>query len=161
RQAALKAGLDPQVAALTVNKVCGSGLKAVGLAAQAIQTGDATVGVAGGMESMGNTPYLLPQVRQGYRLGHGTLTDSIGEGGLWDECEDAEMGATAELVAGKYGITREEQDQYALESHRRAVDAIKNCRFADQIVPVVVPQRKGEPVLFTTDESPRADATIE
>jgi acetyl-CoA C-acetyltransferase len=161
RQAALRAGLDPEVAALTVNKVCGSGLKAVGLAAQAIQTGDARVVVAGGMESMTNTPYLLPQGRQGYRLGHGKLIDSMVQDGLWDAYEDVHMGATAELVAEKYGISREEQDRYALESHRRAVDAIKNCRFADQIVPVPVPQRKGEPVLFTTDESPRGDTTIE
>jgi len=161
RQAGLKGGLDARVAALTINKVCGSGLKAVGLAAQGIQLGDVETVVAGGMESMSNAPYLLPQLRQGYRLGHGKILDSMIQDGLWDAYEDFHMGMTAELVAEKYKISRQRQDAYAVESHRRAVDAIKNCRFSQEIVPVPIPQRKGEPVPFSTDESPRADSTLE
>ncbi|HXJ92681.1 MAG TPA: acetyl-CoA C-acetyltransferase [Terriglobia bacterium] len=161
RQAGLKGGLDNRVAALTINKVCGSGLKAVGLAAQGIQLGDVEAVVAGGMESMSNAPYLLPQLRQGYRLGHGKILDSMIQDGLWDAYEDFHMGMTAELVAEKYKISRQRQDAYALESHRRAVDAIKSCRFSQEIVPVPIPQRKGDPVLFSTDESPRADSTLE
>ena len=161
RQAGLKGGLDNRVAALTINKVCGSGLKAVGLAAQGIQTGDSEVVVAGGMESMTNAPYLLPQLRQGYRLGHAKVLDSMIQDGLWDVYNDLHMGMTAELVAEKYGISRERQDAYAVESHRRALDAIKSCRFSQEIIPVHVPQRKGDPVLFSTDESPRADTTLD
>ncbi len=161
RQAGLKGGLDPHVAAMTINKVCGSGLKAVGLAAQGIQTGDTEIVVAGGMESMTNCPYLLPQVRAGLRLGHGKVLDSMIQDGLWDAFEDYHMGITAELVADKYKITREQQDRFAVESHRRALDAIKNCRFKEQIVPVAVPQRKGDPIMFEVDESPRADTTLE
>jgi acetyl-CoA C-acetyltransferase len=161
RQAGLKGGLDNRVAALTINKVCGSGLKAVGLAAQGVQLGDVETVVAGGMESMSNAPYLLPQLRQGHRLGHGKMLDSMIQDGLWDAYEDFHMGMTAELVAEKYKISRQRQDAYALESHRRAVDAIKSCRFSQEIVPVPVPQRKGEPLLFSTDESPRADSTLE
>jgi acetyl-CoA C-acetyltransferase len=161
RQAGLKGGLPPQVAAMTINKVCGSGLKAVALAAQAIQTHDAELVVAGGMESMTNAPYLLPQLRQGLRLGHGKVLDAMIQDGLWDAFEDFHMGMTAELVAEKYQISRPRQDAYALESHRRAVDAIKSSRFKDEIVPVSIPQKKGEPVLFATDESPRADSTLE
>jgi acetyl-CoA C-acetyltransferase len=161
RQAGLKGGLDARVAAMTINKVCGSGLKAVALAAQAIQTGNAEIVVAGGMESMTNCPYLLPQLRKGYRLGHGKVLDSMIQDGLWDVYEDFHMGMTGELVAEKYKIPREEQDAYAVESHRRAVAAIKECRFKDQIVPVEIPQRKGDPVLFTTDESPREDTSLE
>jgi len=161
RQAGLKGGLHPHVAAMTINKVCGSGLKAVGLAAQAIETGNAEIVVAGGMESMSNCPYLLPQLRQGLRLGDGKVLDSMIHDGLWDVYEDFHMGMTAELVAEKYGITRERQDQYALQSHRRAVDAIQSCRFKDQIVPVTVPQKKGEPLQFTVDESPREDSSLE
>jgi acetyl-CoA C-acetyltransferase len=161
RQAGLKGGLDNRVAAMTVNKVCGSGLKAVGLAAQGIQVGDVETVVAGGMESMSNAPYLLPQLRQGYRLGHAKVLDAMIQDGLWDAYEDFHMGMTAELVAEKYKISRERQDAYALESHRRAADAIKNCRFSQEIAPVPVPQRKGEPVLFSTDESPRADSSLE
>jgi acetyl-CoA C-acetyltransferase len=161
RQAGLKGGLDHHVAAMTINKVCGSGLKAVGLAAQGIQTGDTDIVVAGGMESMSNCPYLLPQLRQGMRLGHGKVLDSMIQDGLWDAFEDYHMGITGELVAEKYKISREQQDQFAVESHRRAIDAIKNCRFKDQIVPVAVPQKKGEPVQFAVDESPRADSTLE
>jgi acetyl-CoA C-acetyltransferase len=161
RQAGLKGGLDNRVAALTINKVCGSGLKAVGLAAQGVQLGDVETVVAGGMESMSNAPYLLPQLRQGYRLGHGKMLDSMIQDGLWDAYEDFHMGMTAELVAEKYKISRQRQDAYALESHRRAVDAIRSCRFSQEIVPVPILQRKGEPLLFSTDESPRADSTLE
>jgi acetyl-CoA C-acetyltransferase len=161
RQAGLKGGLDPHVAAMTINKVCGSGLKAVGLAAQGIQTENSNVVVAGGMESMTNCPYLLPQARAGLRLGHGKVLDSMIQDGLWDAFEDYHMGITAELVADKYKITREQQDRFAVESHRRALDAIKNCRFKEQIVPVAVPQRKGDPIMFEVDESPRADTTLE
>ncbi len=161
RQAGLKGGLDPHVAAMTINKVCGSGLKAVGLAAQGIQTENSEIVVAGGMESMTNCPYLLPQVRAGLRLGHGKVLDSMVQDGLWDAFEDYHMGITAELVAEKYKITREQQDAFAVESHRRALDAIKNCRFKEQIVPVAVPQRKGDPVMFEIDESPRADTSME
>ncbi len=161
RQAGLKGGLDSRVAAMTINKVCGSGLKAVALAAQGIQTDDVEVVVAGGMESMTNAPYLLPQLRQGYRLGHAKVLDAMIQDGLWDAYEDFHMGMTGELVAEKYSISRERQDAYACESHRRAVDAIKSCRFSEEIVPVPIPQKKGEPILFQTDESPRADTTLE
>ncbi|MBZ5563694.1 MAG: acetyl-CoA C-acetyltransferase [Acidobacteriia bacterium] len=161
RQAGLKGGLHPRVAAMTINKVCGSGLKAVALAAQAIQTENAGVVVAGGMESMSNCPYLLPQLRTGYRLGHGKILDSMITDGLWDAYEDFHMGMTGELVAEKYHISRQRQDQFALESHRRAVDAIKSCRFKDEIVPIAIPQKKGEPIQFATDESPRADTSLE
>jgi acetyl-CoA C-acetyltransferase len=161
RQAGLKGGLAPQVAAMTINKVCGSGLKSVALAAQAIQTRNAELVVAGGMESMTNAPYLLPSLRQGLRLGHGKVLDAMIQDGLWDAFEDFHMGMTAELVAQKYQISRPRQDAYALESHRRAVDAIKSCRFKEEIVPVTIPQKKGEPVQFATDESPRADSTLE
>ncbi len=161
RQAGLRGGLHHHVAAMTINKVCGSGLKAVGLAAQGIVTGDTEIVVAGGMESMTNCPYLLPQLRQGLRLGHGKILDSMIQDGLWDAYEDFHMGMTAELVAEKYKIPRERQDRYAVESHRRAIEAIKTCRFKDQIVPVAVPQKKGEPVPFEVDESPREDTTLE
>ncbi len=161
RQAGLRGGLDNRVAAMTINKVCGSGLKAVGLAAQGIQTGDVDVVVAGGMESMTNAPYLLPQLRQGYRLGHAKVLDAMIQDGLWDPYNDFHMGMTGELVADKYQITRPRQDAYAVESHRRALDAIKSCRFSQEIVPVSIPQKKGEPVIFKTDESPRADTTLE
>ena len=161
RQAGLKGGLHPQVAALTINKVCGSGLKAVALAAQAIQTDNAEIVLAGGMESMTNCPYLLPQLRAGYRLGHGKVLDSMITDGLWDAYEDFHMGMTGELVAEKCGISRQRQDAYALESHRRAVAAIQSCRFKEEIVPIAIPQKKGEPIQFATDESPRADTTLE
>jgi acetyl-CoA C-acetyltransferase len=161
RQAGLKGGLDPRVAALTINKVCGSGLKAVALAAQGIQTANAEIVVAGGMESMTNCPYLLPQLRQGYRLGHGKALDAMITDGLWDAFEDFHMGMTAELVAEKYQISRARQDAYAFESHRRAIDAIKSDRFNDEIVPVAIPQKKGEPIQFCVDESPREDTSLE
>lgn len=161
RQAGLRGGLDNRVAAMTINQVCGSGLKAVALAAQAIETGNSQVVAAGGMESMSNAPFLLPDLRRGHRLGDAKLVDSMVRDGLWDVYEDFHMGMTAELVAEKYDIPRWRQDEYAFESHRRAVDAMKSCRFKDQIIPVAVPQKKGEPVIFATDESPRADTTLE
>ncbi len=161
RQAGLKGGLANRVAAMTINKVCGSGLKAVALAAQAIETGNSEIVVAGGMESMTNSPYLLPQARAGMRLGHSKVLDSMITDGLWDAYEDFHMGMTGELVAEKYGITRQRQDAYAVESHRRAIDAIKSCRFKDEIVPISIKQKKGDPIQFATDESPRADTSLE
>jgi acetyl-CoA C-acetyltransferase len=161
RQAAIRAGLPPKVAALTINKVCGSGLKAVMLAAQGIACGDSDVVVAGGMESMSNCPYLLPKAREGMRLGHGQLLDSMIWDGLWDPYEDYHMGCTGEIVAEKHGVSREEQDAYALESHRKAVAAIKAGRFKDEILPVPIPQKQGEPAIFAVDESPREDTTLE
>src|SRR5438552_3003243 len=141
RQAALGGGLSEKVGALTINKVCGSGLKAVSLAAQAIQVGDQEMVVAGGMESMSNAPYLLTKMRDGYRLGDGKLIDSVIHDGLWDAYEDYHMGCTGEVVAEKYHVTREQQDEFALASHRKAVAAIESCRFQSQIVPVPIPQR--------------------
>ncbi len=161
RQAGLKGGLDNRVAAMTINKVCGSGLKAVALAAQGIQTDNAEIVVAGGMESMTNAPYLLPQLRSGLRLGHGKILDSMISDGLWDAYEDFHMGMTAELVAEKYQISRPRQDAYAVESHRRALNAIKNCHFKAQIVPVEIPQKNGAPTVFAVDESPREDTSLE
>ena len=161
RQAALHAGLLPDVAAMTINKVFGSGLKAFGLASQGIQTGDSEIVVAGGMESMTNAPYLLPGARDGYRLGHSTIVDSMIHDGLWDAYENFHMGNTGEIVAERYHVARERQDEYALNSHRKAIAAIRAGKFRDEIVPVPIPQRKGDPVLFDTDESPRADASIE
>jgi len=161
RQAALRGGLLPDVAAMTINKVCGSGLKAVALAAQAVQVGDSDIVVAGGMESMSNAPYLLPNAREGYRLGNGTIVDSMIHDGLWDAYENYHMGNTGENVAEKYRVSRERQDEFALSSHRKAVAAIKAGKFRDEIFPVPIPQRKGNPVVFDTDESPRPDASIE
>ncbi len=163
RQAAIFAGLSPATGAMTINKVCGSGLKAVALAAQAIQTGNSSIVVAGGMESMTNAPYLLPQARKGYRLGNGKVIDSMVHDGLWDIYNDYHMGVTGENVAEKYGITREEQDEFAVSSHRKAIAAWKECRFKSQIAAVEIPaKKKGEaPVLFEKDESPREDTSIE
>ncbi len=163
RQAAIFGSLPPEVGAMTVNKVCGSGLKAVGLAAQAVKTGDSSIVVAGGMESMTNAPYLLPQARKGYHLGNAQIIDSMVHDGLWDIYNNYHMGITGENVAEKYGITREEQDEFALNSHRKAVAATKECRFKVQILPVELPARKkGEaPIIFDKDESPREDTTIE
>ncbi len=161
RQAALFGGLSPHVGAVTINKVCGSGLKAVGLAAQAVMLGDSEMVVAGGMESMSNCPYLLPGARQGYKMGSVEMIDSIIHDGLWDVYNDYHMGQTAELVSEKYRVSREEQDAYALESHRRAIAAIRECRFSAQIVPVEVPQKKGEPVVISRDEGPREDTSME
>src|SRR5881392_3714885 len=153
RQAALNGGLPPEVGAMTINKVCGSGLKAVALGAQAIQTGNSEIVVAGGMESMTNAPYLLPQARKGYRLGNSQIIDSMIQDGLWDVYNNYHMGVTGENVAEKYGITREQQDEFAVNSHRKAISAIKECRFKAQIVPVEVPgKKKGESVLFEKDE---------
>jgi acetyl-CoA C-acetyltransferase len=161
RQAALGGGLDPRVAAMTINKVCGSGLKAVALAAQAVALGESETVVAGGMESMSNCPYLLKGARTGYRLGNAEVFDSMITDGLWDAYENFHMGQTAELVAEKYNISRQEQDQFALESHQKAVRAIKSWYFGDQIVPVEIPQKKGSPIIVKTDESPREDTSLE
>ncbi|HKW17526.1 MAG TPA: acetyl-CoA C-acetyltransferase [Terriglobales bacterium] len=163
RQAAIYGGLAPEVGAMTINKVCGSGLKAVALAAQAIETGNSSVVVAGGMESMTNAPYLLPQARKGYRLGDAQIVDSMIRDGLWDVYNDYHMGITGENVAEKYGITREEQDEFALNSHRKAMAAIRECRVKSQIVPVEIPAKKkgAAPIIFDKDESPREDASIE
>jgi acetyl-CoA C-acetyltransferase len=161
RQAGLRGGLDSRVAAMTINKVCGSGLKAVALAAQGVALGESEIVVAGGMESMSNCPYLLKGARTGYRIGNQELFDSMIVDGLWDAYEDFHMGMTAELVADKYKITREEQDRYALESHRRAVRATKSCFVSDQILPIEIPQKKGDPIVIKTDESPREDTSLE
>ena len=163
RQAALNGGLLPEVNALTINKVCGSGLKAVALAAQAVQTGNSEIVVAGGMESMTNAPYLLPQGRSGFRMGNSVVVDSMVQDGLWDAFNDYHMGVTGENVAEKYGITREEQDEYALNSHRKAAAARRECRFKTEIVPVEIPaKKKGEaPVIVDKDESIRDDASME
>ncbi len=163
RQAALKGGLPVTVPALTVNKVCGSGLKAAMLAAQAVRLGDHDIVVAGGMESMSNAPYLLPAAgaREGFRLGHGELVDSMIHDGLWDAYENFHMGCCGEAVAETYGISRQAQDEYAVGSHRKAIAAIDAGRFKAEIVPVPIPQKKGPPVPFDTDESPRRDTSIE
>jgi len=161
RQAAIKAGLPPSVCATTINKICGSGLKAVMLGAQAIIAGDADIIVAGGMESMDLGPYLLPQARQGYRLGNGVLVDATVQDGLWCPFENQHMGNSAEWIAREYGLTRQELDEYALNSQRKAIAAMQGGKFKAEIVPVEVPQRKGPPVIFDTDECPRADATLE
>ncbi|MEE9218331.1 MAG: acetyl-CoA C-acetyltransferase [Acidobacteriota bacterium] len=161
RQAALKAGLPVSVGALTINKVCGSGLKAVVLAAQAIRLGDAQVVVAGGMESMSQAPYLLRGARQGHRLGHGTMIDAVIHDGLWDAYENYHMGCTAEVVSEKYRISRKEQDQWALRSHRRAIEASDAGHFRDEIVAVEIPQPKKPSVRFDTDETMRRDTSVE
>jgi acetyl-CoA C-acetyltransferase len=161
RQAALRGGLDPRVAAMTINKVCGSGLKAVALSAQAVTLGESEIVVAGGMESMSNCPYLLKGARTGFKLGNQDLVDSMINDGLWDVYENFHMGVTGELVAEKYNISRQEQDQFAYESHKKAVRAIKSCFFGEQIVAVEMPQKKGDPVIIKTDESPREDTSLE
>jgi acetyl-CoA C-acetyltransferase len=163
RQAAIFGGLSPATGAMTINKVCGSGLKAVALAAQAVQTGNSSIVVAGGMESMTNAPYLLPQARKGYRLGDGQVIDSMVHDGLWDVYNDYHMGITGENVAEKYGITREQQDEFAVNSHRKAVAAMKACRFQSQMVPVELPAKKkgAAPTIFDRDECPREDTTVE
>jgi acetyl-CoA C-acetyltransferase len=161
RQAALGAGLPDTIAAFTVNKVCGSGLKSVALAAQAIRAGDGEVFVAGGMESMTNAPYLLRKAREGLRLGHGEVTDAMVADGLWDVYEDYHMGNTAELVANEYDVSRRAQDEYAARSHARAAAAAKAGRFDAEIVAVEVPQRKGETIRFMTDEGVRTDSTAD
>jgi acetyl-CoA C-acetyltransferase len=161
RQAALKGGLADHVAALTINKVCGSGLKAVMLAQQGILTGDIEIAVAGGMESMSNCPYLLPRVREGLRMGNGTVVDSMIHDGLWCPFENWHMGNAGETVADTYKVTRDQQDQYAAESHRRAAAAQAAGKFNDELLPVSIPQKKGNPIVFDKDESVRADTTFE
>ena len=161
RQAALHAGLPNSVAALTINKVCGSSLKAVMLAAQAIACGDAEIIVAGGMESMTNAPYLLTKAREGYRIGNGEMIDAMIHDGLWCAFDHWHMGETGEVVAEKYQITRAQQDDFAYHSHRKAVAAIAAGKFNDEIFPVAIEQRKGEPIIFATDEGPRADSSVE
>jgi len=161
RQVALHAGIPNTVAALTINKVCGSGLKAVMLAANGIRLGEIDVGVAGGMESMSGAPYLLKGARQGYRLGNGELLDSMINDGLWCAFDDWHMGCTGEVVAQRYHVTREEQDQYALHSHRKAIAAIKEGRFDREIVPVEIKQKKGPSLIIKTDEGPREETSLE
>jgi len=161
RQAALRAGLPHSVSALTINKVCGSGLKAVQLAAQAIRCGDAQVVIAGGMENMSQAPYVLPKARTGLRMGHAQLQDSMILDGLWDAFNDYHMGITAENLVEKYGLSRETQDAFAAESQRKAAAALEAGRFADEITPILIPQRKGDAVAFATDEQPRAGTSTE
>jgi acetyl-CoA C-acetyltransferase len=161
RQAAIKGGVPPQVGALTVNKVCGSGLKATMLGAQAIKAGDADIILAGGMESMSNAPFLLPKARTGYRYGNDTLVDSAYHDGLYCSIEDQVMGLAAEFIADKYEITREEMDQFSLESHQKAIAAIDAGKFKAEIVPVQVPAGKGKFTVVDTDEGPRRDTSLE
>jgi acetyl-CoA C-acetyltransferase len=161
RQAAIKAGLPHSVGAVTLNKVCGSGLKTVMMAAGLIKAGDGEIYVAGGMENMNMAPYLLPQGRTGYRLGHGQLLDAVVHDGLWCPFEDQHMGQAAEWIARSCDVSREAQDQFALESHQKAVAAIQAGRFKAEIAPVEIPQRKGDPVIFDTDENPRQDSSLE
>ena len=161
RQAAIGAGLPHAVPAMTLNKVCGSGLKALHLAAQAIRCGDAEVVIAGGMENMSLAPYVMPAARTGLRMGHGKLLDSMIQDGLWDAFNDYHMGITAENLVDKYGITREAQDAFAAASQQKARAAIEAGRFRDEITPIEIPQRKGEPLVFDTDEQPRAGTTAE
>ncbi len=161
RQAALIGGLSEQVAALTVNKVCGSGLKAVMLAAQGIATGDIDIAVAGGMESMSNTPYLLPRVREGLRMGNGTLVDSMINDGLWCAFENCHMGMSGEIVADTYSVKRCEQDQYAAASHRKAAHATREGWFKDEILPITIAQKKGNAIVVDRDEAIREDTTAE
>lgn len=161
RQAALRGGLSDHVAALTINKVCGSGLKAVMLAAQGIATGDVDVVVAGGMESMSNCPYLLPQVRTGLRLGNGQLIDSMINDGLWCTFEQCHMGSAGEVVADHYHVDRRAQDEYAARSHRKAADATRAGWFNDEIVPIEIPQKRGPAVVFDRDEAIREDTTVD
>ena len=161
RQAALKGGIPSTVSAVTVNKVCGSGLKAVMLAAQGVQLGDTEIVVAGGMESMSNAPYLLTRAREGYRLGNGELVDAMINDGLWCAFENYHMGCTGEVVADEYRISRSEQDEFAVNSHHKAAAAIKAGKFKDEIVPVEVPQKKGAALVFDTDETVREDTSAE
>ncbi|MCE9581697.1 MAG: acetyl-CoA C-acetyltransferase [Planctomycetes bacterium] len=160
RQAARGAGIPDRIGSFTVNKVCGSGLKSVMLAAQAIRAGDADLIVAGGMENMTRAPYLLPQAREGQRLGHGKLLDAMVQDGLWDVYNDFHMGNTAELVADKYTVSRQDQDKFAAESHRKALDAQAKGLFKEEIVAVEIPDKKGT-IRVEVDESPRAESTYE
>ena len=161
RQAALNGGLPSTVSAVTVNKVCGSGLKAVMMAAQGVQLGDTEIVVAGGMESMSNAPYLIPKAREGYRLGNGELVDSMINDGLWCAFENYHMGCTGEVVAEDYSISRAQQDEFAVNSHRKAAAAIKEGKFKHEIVPVEIKQKKGPALMFDTDETVREDTTAE
>jgi acetyl-CoA C-acetyltransferase len=161
RQAAIHGGIPDTVGATTINKVCGSGLKAVMLAAQAIRAGDLDVIVAGGMESMSNVPYLLPKARTGYRLGNGELVDGVVYDGLWCAFKNHHMGNSAEFIAKKFNVTREDQDRFSVDSHKKAIAAMKEGLFKDEIVPVLIPQKKGEPKCFCQDERPRPDASME
>ncbi len=161
RQVALKAGLKEESTAISINKVCGSGIKAVTLAAQAIKSGDADVILCGGTESMSNAPYVLPTSRWGQRMGDSTMVDTMIKDGLWDAFNDYHMGVTAENIAEKWGLTREMQDEFALSSQLKAEKAVKEGRFKDEIVPVEIPQRKGDPIVFDTDEFPKFGSTIE
>ncbi len=161
RQAALRGGLNENVAALTINKVCGSGLKAVMLAAQAIRAGDIEVAVAGGMESMSNTPYALPRLREGLRMGNAELQDLMIHDGLWCAFEGCHMGMSGEVVADEFSVARDQQDAWAAESHRRAAEATAQGWFRDEILPITLPQKKGDPVIIDRDEPIRADTTVE
>jgi len=161
RQAALRGGLPPAVSAVTINKVCGSGLKAVMMAAQGIQLGDTEIVVAGGMESMSNAPYLLPKAREGYRLGNGELVDSMINDGLWCSFDNQHMGCTGEVVADRFTVSRAEQDAYALKSHQKAAAAITAGKFKDEIIPVEIRQKKGPATIFDTDETVREDTSLD
>jgi acetyl-CoA C-acetyltransferase len=161
RQVALRAGIPDKVSALTINMVCGSGLRAVMLAANAIQTGEIEIALAGGMESMTGAPYLLKNARQGYRMGNGELVDSMIGDGLWCAFDNWHMGNTGEVVAERYQVTREQQDEYAFHSHRKAISAMQEGRFDEEIVAVEIAQRKGQPLVISTDEGPREDTSIE
>lgn len=161
RQAALRGGLANSVGALTINKVCGSGLKAVMLAAQGINAGDIDIAVAGGMESMSNCPYLMTKVREGLRMGDGKIIDSMIHDGLWDAFDDLHMGITGEHVAEKFTVTREEQDAYAVNSHRKAAAATRDGAFTDEMLPISIPQKKGDPILVNSDEPIREDTSME
>ena len=161
RQMSVYAGVPVTSPAFTINKVCGSGLKAVQLAVQAVLCGDAEVVVAGGAENMSQAPYILPNQRWGSRMGNATVVDTMLRDGLTDGSEDYHMGITAENVAEQYGITREDQDSFALQSQKRAVAAVEAGRFKEEIVPVEIPQRRGEPLVFDTDEFPRKDVSLE
>jgi acetyl-CoA C-acetyltransferase len=161
RQAALNGGLHERVAAMTINKVCGSGLKAVMLAAQGIATGDIDIAVAGGMESMSNTPYLLSRVREGLRMGNGTLVDSMIQDGLWCAFDQCHMGMSGEHIAEQFKVGRDAQDSYAVESHRKAAAAAAQGWFADEIIPIEIPQKRGAPLSFAHDEAVRADTSVE
>ena len=161
RQAALKGGLSDHVASLTINKVCGSGLKAVMLAAQGIATGDIDIAVAGGMESMSNCPYMLTRAREGFRIGHAEVIDSMIHDGLWCSLEDQNMGLACEAVVDRYAISREDQDAFAAASHHKAARAIRECWFKDEILPVEIPQRRGDPIRLEYDESVRPDTSAD
>ncbi|HIK75165.1 MAG: acetyl-CoA C-acetyltransferase [Alloalcanivorax sp.] len=161
RQTSIHAGLPNEVPAMTINKVCGSGLKAVHLGSQAIRCGEADVIIAGGQESMSLAPYVLPKARTGLRMGHATLVDSMIQDGLWDAFNDFHMGITAENLAEKYSLSREAQDAFAAASHQKAAAAINEGRFKNEITPVAVPQRKGDPKIVDTDEQPRGDTTAD